>query len=103
VKKKSISQSGLFRPHTVTALLLCAAACFILTGTLLAFFLPQAPSNSSQRTLTFEERVKGSIEPGKLADLVVLPEDILTCPAKKIERMAVTTTMVGGKIVYQRP
>jgi N-acetylneuraminic acid mutarotase len=57
VKKKSISQSGLFRPHTVTALLLCAAACFILTGTLLAFFLPQAPSNSSQRTLTFEERV----------------------------------------------
>jgi predicted amidohydrolase YtcJ len=53
--------------------------------------------------LTFEERVKGSIEPGKLADLVVLPEDILTCPAKKIERMAVTTTMVGGKIVYQRP
>ena len=53
--------------------------------------------------LTFEERVKGSIEPGKLADLVVLPEDILTCPAKKIEQMAVTMTMVGGKIVYQRP
>jgi predicted amidohydrolase YtcJ len=53
--------------------------------------------------LTFEERVKGSIEPGKLADLVVLPEDILTCPAKNIEAMSVTMTMVGGKIVYQRP
>jgi hypothetical protein len=53
--------------------------------------------------LTFEERVKGSIEPGKLADLVVLPEDILTCPAKNIEQMAVTMTMVGGTIVYQRP
>jgi len=53
--------------------------------------------------LTFEERVKGSIEPGKLADLVVLPEDILTCPAKNIEQMAITMTMVGGKIVYQRP
>jgi predicted amidohydrolase YtcJ len=53
--------------------------------------------------LTFEERVKGSIEPGKLADLVVLPEDILTCPAKNIEAMSVTMTMVGGKIVFQRP
>ncbi|HEV8346695.1 MAG TPA: amidohydrolase [Vicinamibacterales bacterium] len=53
--------------------------------------------------LTFEERIKGSIEPGKLADLVVLPEDILSCPAKNIEKMAVAMTMVGGRIVYQRP
>jgi len=53
--------------------------------------------------LTFEERVKGSIEPGKLADLVVLPEDILTCPDKRIEQMQVVMTMVGGKIVYGRP
>ncbi len=52
--------------------------------------------------LTFEERTKGSIEPGKLADLVVLPEDILTVPAKHIEQMNVTMTMVGGKIVYRR-
>jgi predicted amidohydrolase YtcJ len=52
--------------------------------------------------LTFEERIKGSIEPGKLADLVVLPEDILTCPAKHIEQMRVVMTMVGGKIVYRR-
>ena len=37
--------------------------------------------------LTFEERLKGSIEPGKLADLVVLPEDILTCAEKHIEQM----------------
>jgi len=53
--------------------------------------------------LTFEERLKGSIEAGKLADLVVLPEDILTCPAKDIERMRVTMTMVGGRVVYQAP
>jgi predicted amidohydrolase YtcJ len=53
--------------------------------------------------LTFEERIKGSIEPGKLADLVVLPEDILTCPEKNIERMQVSMTMVGGTIVYRRP
>ncbi len=52
--------------------------------------------------VTFEEKIKGSIEPGKLADLVVLPEDILTCPAKDIERMNVSMTMVGGHIVYQR-
>jgi len=53
--------------------------------------------------LTFEERVKGSIELGKLADLVVLPEDILTCPPKNIAQMTVAMTMVGGRMVYQRP
>jgi len=52
--------------------------------------------------LTFEERIKGSIEPGKLADLVVLPEDILTCPDKHIEQMQVDMTIVGGNVVYRR-
>ena len=52
--------------------------------------------------LTFEEKIKGSIEPGKLADLVVLPEDIMTCRDKTIESMNVLMTIVGGKIVYQR-
>jgi predicted amidohydrolase YtcJ len=52
--------------------------------------------------LTFEEHAKGSIEPGKLADLVVLPEDILTCPDKHIEQMQVDMTIVSGRIVYQR-
>ena len=51
---------------------------------------------------TFEEKVKGSIEPGKLADLVVLEDDIMTVPAKRIESMNVLMTVVGGKIVYQR-
>ena len=53
--------------------------------------------------LTFEESTKGSIEPGKLADLVVLPEDILTCEPKHLERMAVDITMVDGRIVHRRP
>jgi hypothetical protein len=53
--------------------------------------------------LTFEEHLKGSIEPGKLADLVVLPEDILVCPETHIEQMHVMMTMVGGKVVYGRP
>jgi hypothetical protein len=52
--------------------------------------------------LTFEERIKGSIEPGKVADLVVLPEDILTCAEARIEQMEVAMTMVGGKVVYRR-
>ena len=51
---------------------------------------------------TFEEKLKGSIEPGKLADFVVLPEDVMTMPAKNIESMNVLMTVVGGKIVYQR-
>jgi predicted amidohydrolase YtcJ len=51
--------------------------------------------------LTGEETTKGSIEPGKLADLVVLPEDILTCPETDIEHMRVSLTMVGGRLVYQ--
>jgi len=51
---------------------------------------------------TFEEKIKGAIEPGKLADLVVLPDDLLTAPARSIESMKVLMTIVGGKIVYQR-
>jgi predicted amidohydrolase YtcJ len=52
--------------------------------------------------LTFEEQTKGSIEPGKFADLVVLPEYILTCPDKHIQEMRIDMTIVGGKVVYRR-
>jgi predicted amidohydrolase YtcJ len=51
---------------------------------------------------SFEEKIKGSIEPGKLADMVVLDRDILTIPEEEIKDMRVETTMVGGEIVYQR-
>ena len=50
--------------------------------------------------LTFEEQIKGSIEAGKLADFVVLDEDILKAGAKRIEQMQVLTTVVGGKTVF---
>lgn len=52
--------------------------------------------------LTMEERRKGSIEPGKLADLVMLSEDPLTCTDAQLRDARVLMTMVGGKIVYQR-
>lgn len=52
--------------------------------------------------LTFEEQSKGSIEPGKLADFVVLDEDILRCEPKRIEQMKVLLTVVGGKAVFAR-
>lgn len=51
--------------------------------------------------LTFEEDTKGAITPGRFADMVVLPEDIMTVPAKRIEHMRVMMTMVGGKVVYR--
>jgi predicted amidohydrolase YtcJ len=51
--------------------------------------------------LTFEEDSKGTIEPGKYADMVVLDRDIMTVPAEEIEEMKVLLTVVGGNVVYQ--
>lgn len=50
---------------------------------------------------SFEEEVKGSIEQGKFADLVVLSNDILTCPADSIKEITPLLTMVNGKKVFQ--
>ena len=47
-----------------------------------------------------EESLKGSIEPGKLADLAVLSDDFLTCPVDQIKNIRSELTIVGGKIVY---
>ena len=49
--------------------------------------------------LNMEERTKGSIEPGKFADLVILSEDPLTCPEPRLRDATVVTTIVGGKVV----
>jgi predicted amidohydrolase YtcJ len=52
--------------------------------------------------LMFEEKEKGSIEPGKLADLVVVSDDILTCPPERLRSTEALLTMVGGKVVHQK-
>jgi predicted amidohydrolase YtcJ len=51
---------------------------------------------------TFEEGIKGTIEPGKLADLAVLSADPLTVAADAIKDIQALTTIVGGKVVYER-
>jgi len=50
--------------------------------------------------LTFEEDEKGSLEPGKLADLVVLSDNPLTCDEARIKDIAADMTIVGGRVVY---
>jgi predicted amidohydrolase YtcJ len=51
---------------------------------------------------TFEEKIKGSIENGKLADLVVLSEDLTQVSPERIKDIQVIATMIGGKFVFER-
>lgn len=51
---------------------------------------------------SFDEKIKGSIEPGKLADMVVLSDDILSIPAVEIEKVRVDTTIFDGQVIYHR-
>jgi len=48
----------------------------------------------------FDEDTLGSLEPGKLADMVVLGEDILTVPTEQIIDIPIEMTLVGGEVVY---
>ena len=50
----------------------------------------------------FQDEVKGTIARGKIADLVVLSEDVFTIPAARLKDVQVLTTVAGGKIVHQR-
>jgi predicted amidohydrolase YtcJ len=52
--------------------------------------------------LTREEKLKGTLEPGKLADMIVLPDDPLSMPADKLLGLKVDMTIVGGRILYER-
>ena len=52
--------------------------------------------------LTFEEKIKGTLEPGKLADMIVLDTDPLTSAPEALLKTRVDLTILGGKVVYER-
>lgn len=51
--------------------------------------------------LSFEEDLKGTIEPGKYADLAILSEDLLTCPEDQIAGIRSVATITGGRVVHE--
>jgi predicted amidohydrolase YtcJ len=48
-----------------------------------------------------EEKEKGTIEPGKLADLAVLSQDVFTVPAPELPKTESVMTIVGGRVVWE--
>jgi predicted amidohydrolase YtcJ len=50
----------------------------------------------------FQDQQKGSISPGKLADMVLLSDDLFTIRPEEIRNVKVLKTFVGGKIVWER-
>jgi hypothetical protein len=50
----------------------------------------------------FEDDIKGSIEPGKLADITVLEKDLIEVPIEEIKDVLVSMTMVNGEILYSK-
>jgi predicted amidohydrolase YtcJ len=49
----------------------------------------------------FQDRVKGSLTPGKLADLVMLDRDVFKIDPSQIDKVKVTMTVVDGKVVWE--
>ncbi len=50
---------------------------------------------------SFHEKDRGSLSPGKYADLIVIDRDIMTCPVEQIPATRVLMTMVGGEFVFK--
>jgi len=51
---------------------------------------------------SFEENIKGTLEPGKLADMVVLTKDLFAIPPREILTTEAAYTILGGRIVFER-
>ena len=49
----------------------------------------------------FEEHLKGSLEPGKLADFILIDRDVMTCPPREIANTRVLRTVIGGEPVLR--
>jgi len=49
---------------------------------------------------SFDDAARGSLEPGKLADLAVLSADYMSAPVSEIGKIRSLLTMVGGQVVY---
>ncbi len=52
---------------------------------------------------SFSERDFGTVEPGKVADFTVFDRDLMTCPDDQIQDARVLMTVVGGRVLYQKP
>jgi predicted amidohydrolase YtcJ len=50
---------------------------------------------------SFEEETKGSISPGRLADIVVLSDDLTQVPPEEIKDIRVEMTIIGGEVVCE--
>ena len=50
----------------------------------------------------FEEKEKGSLEIGKLADFVILSDDVLSVAPQAIDKIQIDQTVVGGRVVHSR-
>jgi len=60
-----------------------------------------APGTINGAYTSFEEAIKGTLTPGKLADITVLSKDILTIPEEEIPTTEVVYTIVGGEVKYR--
>ena len=58
---------------------------------------------SSAAYAAFEEKEKGTLSPGKVADFVVLSRDLFSIEPEQIEKISVIKTVVGGRVVYESP
>lgn len=57
---------------------------------------------SDAARFSFDERNRGSIEPGKLGDFVVLDDHMLTCPAERLRSIRADLTIIGGRVAFER-
>ncbi|HEX9687833.1 MAG TPA: amidohydrolase family protein, partial [Thermoanaerobaculia bacterium] len=57
---------------------------------------------STAARAAFEEKEKGTLTAGKLADFVVLSRDPLSIPKSELDTVKVEATVVGGRVVYSR-